>query len=395
MTPAARAAGRPGHGLGRRAALPLLPLLAALAAALVGPAGCKDHGGARRAPAPPAARDGASPAAARDAGRPADAARAGQVTPPTEQVVLPPASPVAPAPRGLPPTPSPSHNPITAEKVELGRLLFFQKALSSTGAMSCASCHRPHHGWASPAPRDRTAAGQLNLRHTPSLWNAGYQREWAWDGSMPSLEAQTLGHLRGQLGQSPDQVVTMLIRTPAYAARFERAFGDPPTRDHLAETLAAFVRTLRSGDAPWDQHEAEVPNAVTLPAIAGAEVFSRRAGCASCHPPPLYTDLGYHDRGVSPADRGIDPGRMRVTTDPRDRGAFKTPTLRGAVYTAPYFHDGSAATLDQAIDAELERSGVRLLPEEKTQLVEFVRSLSPAVRRRPTPQVPPIAPAGG
>lgn len=363
-------------------------LVAALAAVV--PAGCKDHGGGRGR-APSGARDGAAARPARDAGGPpADAA---QAPPPTQNVVLPPAPPVPSPPRGLPPTPSPAHNPTTAEKVELGRLLFFQKALSSTGTMSCASCHRPRHGWASPAPRDRTAAGELNLRHTPGLWNSGYQREWAWDGSMPSLEAEVLSHLRGQLGLTPDQVVALLTRTPAYAARFERAFDDPPTRDHLAESLAAFVRTLRSGDAPWDQHEDEMPGAVTLPAIAGAEVFSRRAGCATCHPPPLYTDLAFHDRGVSPADRGIDPGRMRVTTDPRDRGAFKTPTLRGAVYTAPYFHDGSAATLDQAIDAEIERTRVRLLPEERTQLVEFVRSLSPALHRRVAPQVPAIAPA--
>src|SRR4029079_11959787 len=102
---------------------------------------------------------------------------------------LPPAPPVPDAPRGLPPTPSPEHNPTTAEKVELGKLLFFEPRLSATGAMSCATCHQAEHVVASPQKRSEIATGKPNLRHTPSLYNTAYQQTWAWDGNMPVLEA--------------------------------------------------------------------------------------------------------------------------------------------------------------------------------------------------------------
>jgi cytochrome c peroxidase len=299
---------------------------------------------------------------------------------------LPAAPEVPPAPRGLPPTPSPDHNPTTAEKVELGKLLFFEPRLSLGGTMSCASCHQPEHGFASPEKRSKIARGQLNLRHTPSLYNTAYQQTWAWDGNMPILEALVLSHWRGQLGASLEQVAADLPRAPGYAARFARAFdGDSATRDHVIEALAAFVRTIRSGDAPWDRHEAGEQGAVGADAIAGFKVFSERAGCATCHTPPLYTDGQFHNRGVGDES---DPGRARVTADSRHTGAFKTPALRGLVETAPYFHDGSAATLEAAVDHELARSERPLSPEERRQLIAFVRALSPP----PAPMVRPELP---
>lgn len=299
--------------------------------------------------------------------------------PPVEQVPrersvkvdLPPAPPVPEVPRGLPPTPSPDHNPTTPEKVELGRLLFFEPRLSATGAMSCASCHQPEHGFASAEKRSKIATGKPNLRHTPSLYNTAYQQTWAWDGNMPILEAHILSHWRGQLGASLETVAAELPRAPGYAARFARAFqGDPATRDHVVEALGAFVRTIRSGDAPWDRKEAGDADAVSADAVAGFRIFTERAGCGICHTPPLYFDHQFHNRGIGDES---DPGRARVTADSRHTGAFKTPGLRALLETAPYFHDGSAETLEDVIPRVPNTSD--LTAAERSDLLEYLKSL--------------------
>jgi len=367
-----------------KAARPPAALALALLAAL--PGACKS--GERPADRPAEKKEEAPPP-------PEDAAAMEVEREELSAEELPPPPPVPRAPRGLPPTPSPPHNPTTPARVELGRLLFFEPALSAGRAMACSTCHQPEHGWADPQPRSRVASGQPNLRHTPSLWNAAYQRDWGWDGGMPTLEAHILSHWKGQMGGQPDQVAAALGSSRGYAARFQRAFGaggDPaaaePSRERIAEALAAFVRTLRSGDSPWDQREAGVTGAVSGDAIAGARVFNERAGCATCHLPPLYSDRGYHDRGVDQSQ--LDPGRARITADARDQGAFRTPTLRGLVYTAPYFHDGSAGTLEAAVDHELVRSQVQLTAEERQQLLAFLRALSPEVRPAEAPELPRI-----
>ena len=301
---------------------------------------------------------------------------------------LAPAPPVPDAPRGLPPTPSPEHNPTSPEKVELGRLLFFEPRLSNGGSMSCATCHQPEHGFASPEKRSAIAGGQLNLRHTPTLYNTAYNQTWAWDGNMPVLEAMVLSHWKGQMGATPDSVAIELPRSPGYAARFARAFeGETATRDQVTEALAAFVRTIRSGDSPWDGRETGEGESVSADAVAGFRIFAERAGCATCHTPPLYSDHQFHPRGVGDES---DPGRARVTADSRHSGAFKTPGLRGLLETAPYFHDGSVATLEGAIDHELARSERPLSPDERRQLIEFLKALSPAPVFMARPELPVV-----
>jgi cytochrome c peroxidase len=346
-------------------------LSAALAAAL-GLAACKDAATTRKAPAE--APSVAAPA--NDAG-------------PAAAVTLPPAPALPPHPRGLPPLPSPEHNRTTLAKVELGRMLFTEARLGAgKRALTCAACHQPERGWTDGEARSKTATDQPNLRHTPTLANVGYAAQWYWDGSAPTLEALVLSHWRGQLATDPEAIARALGEDAIYAAHFERAFAGPPTPPRAAEAIAAYVRTLLSGDAPWDRHEAGEAGAVGEDAIAGAKVFTARAGCATCHVPPLYRDAGFHPRRTPDE---LDPGRMRVTADPTDRGAFATPTLRGVVATAPYFHDGAVATLEQAIDAELARDAVALSPLERGQLIAFVKSLS-APAPPPSELPPPATP---
>ncbi|HUH00469.1 MAG TPA: cytochrome c peroxidase [Kofleriaceae bacterium] len=288
--------------------------------------------------------------------------------------------PLPPLPRGLPKLRDVDYNPATPEKHDLGAVLFFDSRLSRDGSMTCASCHVPSNGFAGAEPLALTLDGHRNLRHAPTLLNAGYHRALFQDGRADSLEAAIEANWAGQMGADPDRVADTLARHPMYAALFERAFAEPPTGRHIVEALAVYVRYLRSGDAPWDRHEAGLPGAgVDDIAIAGARVFNGRAQCAQCHPPPLYTDLGFHVAATSG-----DVGRARVTGLPADQYSFRTPTLRGAATRTPYLHDGSVSELGALLDAHLIQMTTTpgqppmvLSREERTQLLTFLLALSP------------------
>lgn len=288
-------------------------------------------------------------------------------------LILPPAAPLTPAPLGLPDTPSPSYNPTTPEKVALGALLFADPRLSAKGNRACINCHKEDHAWSGAQPVDDTAAGALNLRHTPTLLNMAYQQEFHWDGRSKPLEAHIVGHWEGQLASEPQAAVTFLLEDPIYAAHFARAFKVPADANRAADALAAYVRTLRSGGSPWDRYEAGEAEAVTVDVIAGAKIFNERAGCATCHPPPLYTDLGYHGIGVP--DRALAPDLGRGTE--AGGAAFKTPGLRGLRLSAPYFHNGVASTLDEVLKVKEAMGSPVLSAEERRQLLLFLDALTP------------------
>lgn len=330
------------------------------------------------------------PAAGEPVAAPSDAAVA---------IVLPPAPPLPPTPPGLPELPASLG--VTPARVALGRILFFDTRLSSNGTASCATCHDPNRGWADGADRSPTVAGRVNLRHTPTLFNVAYADELFWDGRVTSLERMIIANWKGQLGGDPNQVAALLADIPRYAAHFDRAFGAAPTGDSIAEALAAFVRTIRIGDDPsWTRYEQGDLEAVSADAVAGFQLFSGRAQCSLCHPPPLYTNKGFHDLGIGYATAGDDPGRANATGKPADRGKFRTPTIRGAALNPPYFHDGSINTLGAAVDYHLAGGPpgepIKLIPvgltdTEKAQLLAFIDLLSPV----PAPFEIPRVPAAG
>jgi len=308
----------------------------------------------------------------------------------------------APAPVPTPPAalPAPAGEPGTAEAVALGELLFFDPRLSGRGDLACASCHQPEHGWATGDRRSTTAAGKANLRHTPSLFDLAWKREYGWDGRYGSLADVVAAHWKGQLDGDAATIAPRLARVPVYRAHFWRVAGGAPGAETAVVALAAFVRTRYSGDVPWDRAEraaAAGPRGADEVA-RGYTVFTGAARCAACHVPPLYTDLAYHRLGLVAS---ADEGRGRV--DPAATGAFATPTLRGAALHPPYFHDGSAATLEAAIDWHLaggvgqgaDRSiidpalvPVTLTAEERRALIAFVRALSAAPAPYPRPPRP-------
>lgn len=300
---------------------------------------------------------------------------AGAATIDAGPLVLPTAPALAPTPLGMPPAPSPDYNLTTADKVALGSELFAEVALSADRETKCATCHVPEHGFSSSEAISKTAAGLANQRHTPSLVNIAYHSEFYWDGRTSPLEAHILGHWQGQLGLSPSEGIQGLATSERYLAHFQRAFKSEPNQDRAAEALAAYVRSLVRGNSPWDRYEAGDATAVSKDAIAGAEIFNKRSGCATCHAPPLYTDLKYHNLGL-PTSEPPDVGRGAHTGNPGDEGAFKTPSLRGVSQTAPYFHNGSATSLLQVLEHKESQGSPRLSDRERSQLIAFIEALT-------------------
>lgn len=318
---------------------------------------------------------------------------------------IPPAPPVPPVPYGLPdPMPAPADNPDTADKVALGELLFFDTRLSDGGTFSCETCHLPEKGWSDGNELSVKHDGKPNTRHSPALYNVAYATAWYWDGRKTTLEAQILAAWTGQVGATPEEVANELAEVPEYAERFKRAFAEGPTAANIPKALASFVRvTVRSGDSPWDRYErAGDTSKVSEQALAGFKVFTEKANCALCHAPPLYTDMLYHNTGVG--YEGVDepdPGRAKVTHNAAETGAFKTPGLRSVGLHPPYFHDGSAETLKQAVDFMLAggyRKGnahideklkpVELTDEDHSNLLAFLEALTPDEKPYERPSLP-------
>jgi len=264
-------------------------------------------------------------------------------------VVLPPAPAVPLPPAGLPALPaSAALDAVTPDRLALGELLFWDGRLATDGKTACATCHDPAHGYSGAI--DKTAAGELELRRTPALANLAWAREYGWDGRFTSLDELMTAHVKGQLGQSLDAGMAALAQLPVYRAHVARVGGTPG--EAALHALEAFALTRYDGDSPWDRLEpaarAPKPGAAVDPVVAGYVVFTGKGQCAVCHMPPLYTDFGYH---AIDARAGGDPGRGKV--DPKQRGAFRTPALRGAGARPAFLHDGAAKTLDQALDAHL------------------------------------------
>lgn len=284
--------------------------------------------------------------------------------------------------------PVPEDNALTADKVALGRKLFFDPELSADRIRSCASCHQPRRYFTDGRARPVGVSGRRGARNVPSILNAAYGRSFLWDGRAESLEAQVLRPILGkdELGLRLDELTRRLEARKDYREDFRDAFGDPgisPSR--IARSLASYIRTLRSGDAPIDRFLHGDSAALSPDARHGFRLFVGRANCGVCHLAPLFTDHRFHNTGVSWGSG--DEGRYAVTGQAQDRGAFKTPSLRNVAMTAPYMHDGSLATLEEVIahyddggtpnpglDDEIRPLG--LSATEKRRLIAFLEALT-------------------
>jgi len=285
----------------------------------------------------------------------------------------------------------PPDNPLTQEKVDLGKMLFFDPILSSDSSISCSSCHLPSLAFSDPRKVSLGVNSRPGRRQAPALINQLYNQSFFWHGSVESLERQVLAPI-----ESPDEmnstikaVIERLEQHPEYPQLFEQAFGTLPTPNALTDAIASFERTLISANSPYDAYVAGDENALSESQKRGMELFfGEKAECFHCHggfnfnsgEPSVFQNNGLYEMYK-------DQGRWEITGKESDRAKFKTPTLRNIAYTMPYMHDGSFSTLEQVIDhyasggadhpnkSSLVRRFI-LSEEEKTDLVNFLNALS-------------------
>ncbi len=310
-------------------------------------------------------------------------------------------------PPGFPQPLVPADNPMSRVKVELGRRLFHDTRLSSTGRYACASCHRPDRAFTDGLPRAVGATGRVLKRGAMSLTNVAYNAAFTWgDSRVRTLEAQMHQPLFNRhpvemgLASRAHQTPTGISRDAAYRELFATAFPGqlrPMSMDHVIQAIACFERTLISGRSPFDVYVFDDQSAaLPEPAKRGMALFySARTGCAQCHfglnfSGPMIFSGHPRDKAIF-ANTGVsaatDRGLIEVTHRESDLGKFRVPTLRNVALTAPYMHDGSIASLDAVIDHYARGGGhgpnqdprvrpLTLSRAERDDLIAFLNSLT-------------------
>jgi cytochrome c peroxidase len=320
----------------------------------------------------------------------------------------------------------PADNPMTAEKVALGEMLYFDKRLSANGTISCATCHDPAKAFADANAIAIGIGGKSGTRNAPTILNAMFNEAQFWDGRARTLEEQLKQPLLNpfEMGMpSVDAVVARVVADRDYRQRFRRVFrGQGITIDTIAKAIAAYERTRLSANSPFDRFLAGDADAITQTQKQGWDLFQHKAQCIACHAfsaaSPFFTDFKFHNTGVAMKDRNFDElatsarridfsgpdsvsalgllahtegfselGRFLVTKQAKDIGAFKTPTLRDCELTTPYMHNGSQKTLLDVVkfynrggehnpNLDEQMRPPHLTDLEMSCLVEFLRALT-------------------
>jgi cytochrome c peroxidase len=311
----------------------------------------------------------------------------------------------------------PPDNPVTPEKVALGRRLYFDTRLSMDGSVSCATCHDPARGFSDGKKVSEGVGGKKGTRNAPTVLNSIFNEFQFWDGRAESLEDQAKGPMINplEMGMASHEVVSAAVaKVPEYRAEFLKLFGREPDINVIVQAIASFERTVVSGNSPVDRFLAGDQAALSEGARRGWVLWNGKARCNTCHAlgesTPNLTDNKFHNIGVAAkakdfaslarraaavtdaAELAFHPeftelGRFVVTRQPKDIGAFKTPGLRDVALTAPYMHDGSEATLMDVVNF-YDRGGepnpyldggivpLKLTEQEKQDLVVFMESLT-------------------
>ena len=317
-----------------------------------------------------------------------------------------PIRPNAPPPYGMEEFFAESPQQPVPARVRLGRWLFYDKRMSADGTMSCATCHRPEYAFSEPLAVASGVGGQRGRRKTPSIVNLAARTTlpgsedidpgptFFWDGRAKSLEAQVLTPIADpkEMGLDHPAMIERLSSISGYRRYFRETFDtETITAERVAAALADYVRTRRSGNAPYDRWAyGRDGRAMSVEAQEGSDIFFFRGRCTVCHTGFNFSDGMFHNLGVGwdpKAQAFADVGRAAVSSAPRDRGAFKTPGLREVEKHPPYMHDGSLATLRDVVEF-YNRGGIpnphqskrisplRLTDQELDALVAFLRSLN-------------------
>ena len=298
--------------------------------------------------------------------------------------------------------PEPAHNVGTPARVSLGKTLFFDPRLSGSNWISCATCHNPSLAWSDGLPTGIGHGMQELKRATPALLNCGFNTTLMWDGRAPNLEEQALGPITAaaEMNQDLPGLVRKLSAISGYAPMFEAAYpGEGISEKTIGKAIAAYERTILSGESPFDRWRRGDKRAVDESVKRGFVLFEGKANCVKCHEGFNFTDNGFHNIGLKPREGDVDSGRFAIRPIRAVYGAFRTPTLRDVELTAPYMHDGSLRTLDDVVE-HYDRGGdtlenlspnmkpLGLSAQEKADLVSFMKSLTGKQMVVTLPQLP-------
>ena len=311
--------------------------------------------------------------------------------------------------QALPDTaPAPADNPTTAAKVDLGKMLYFDPRLSSTGTVSCFSCHNVMEGGDDHMTTSAGVHGLKGGRNAPTVWNAAFHSVQFWDGRAPSLEEQAKGPPVNpiEMGMANlDAVIARVRFIPGYKPYFEAAFGpgDVVTMDNAAKAIAAYERTLITPGNAYDRYAKGDTKALTTQQARGLETLAS-VGCTSCHQGPAFNGpalpvgTGFFMKFPTYQDSVYvvkyklmdDLGRATVTKDPADQAMWRVPTLRNLEFTAPYMHTGSVKTLPEAVRVMAATQLNKTLPDAQVDdIVAFLMALSGPFPQQTMPRLPP------
>lgn len=298
--------------------------------------------------------------------------------------------------------PIPATNLNYAAKVELGKQLYFDGRLSKSNAIACAFCHNPFTGFADPRQTSIGVGGGVGGRQAPTVFNTGFLPLQFWDGRAGSLEEQAIGPIVNpvEMAETHENVVKKLGKIKGYQQQFRTVFGTDVNLQGIAEAIAAYERTVVSTNSAFDKYVLGDAQAMDEGAIRGMALFKGKARCMLCHNGPNFTDNQFHNLGVPQVGpMKEDHGRFYITRLERDKGAFKTPTLRSITETAPYMHDGVFKTLEEVLDF-LDQGGgqnqnlsqmvkpLGLTQQEKADLIAFLKALTGEKIKFEMPKLP-------
>ena len=273
--------------------------------------------------------------------------------------------------------PIPEGNTMTEAKVELGKMLFFDPRLSSSGVISCATCHNPSFAFTDRVSLAIGHGHQVGPRNTPTALNSAFLGSQFWDGRAATLEDQALGPIQasGEMNETLDNVVSRLDAIPRYRELFSEVFGgaEPVRPENIAKAIAAFERTLITTNSPFDRFLAGDSGAISAQAKSGWKLFQEK-GCTACHSGPIFTDSSFQRIKVPGS---TDLGRYTVTKKDDDRYKFRVQTLRNVELTYPYFNNGSVWSLRDAVkimSREMLKS--ETIDADADDIVEFLKTLT-------------------
>lgn len=280
-------------------------------------------------------------------------------------------------------------NPLTREKIELGRVLFYDPLLSKNNTISCASCHSPYNAFAHVDHElSHGIYDSIGKRNAPALMNLAWQRSFMWDGAVKNLNEQALTPITHpkEMGEDMDNLIRKLQASALYSDLFFTAYGDRNiTKERVLKSLAQFLLSLVSANSKYDSVMRK-QSQFTLQEKNGYRLF--KSHCASCHKEPLFTDGSFKNNGLPVNSQIVDYGLMGVTHNKKDSFYFKVPTLRNIAFSFPYMHDGRFKKLSEVVNhytggiqhsqllsRELEQA-IELTSNEKVDLISFLLTLS-------------------